>query len=104
MTVWAGNGGGIYYAGRGGNSRRTAGMGLVTFNGEASGDVLTAAAPGADKLIAGAGAKTLTGGTSTGSMTLQAGSGADTLIAAWVRRRSLWAPATAASPWAGRVD
>ncbi len=81
VTVQAGAGGGTYYAGSGGGSHLTAGAGLVTFYGEASGDVLTAAGPAADRLVAGAGAETLSGGTSTGSTTLQAGSGQDTLIA-----------------------
>jgi subtilisin-like proprotein convertase family protein len=81
VTVQAGSGGGVYYAGTSGNSQLLAGSGLVTFYGEAPGDVLTAAGTGADRLIAGAGTETLSGGASTGSITLQAGSGGDTLIA-----------------------
>jgi subtilisin-like proprotein convertase family protein len=81
VTVQAGNGGGTYYAGSGGGSVLTAGSGVVTFYGEASGDVLTAAGTGADKLIAGAGTETLSGGASTGSITIQAGSGTNTLTA-----------------------
>lgn len=81
VIVQAGSGGGTYYAGTGGNSQLTAGTGLVTFHGAASGDVLTAAGSAADKLIAGAGNETLNGGTATGSIILQAGSGADWLIA-----------------------
>ena len=81
VNVQAGSGGGTYYAGTAGGSHLAAGTGLVTFYGEASGDVLAAAGSAADTLIAGAGTETLSGGTSTGPITLQAGSGADTLIA-----------------------
>jgi subtilisin-like proprotein convertase family protein len=81
VTVQAGTGGGTYYAGTGGNSQLTAGTGIVTFYGEASGDVLTAAGAVADRLVAGAGTETLSGGASTGLITLQAGSGTDTMTA-----------------------
>lgn len=81
VIVQARAGGGIYYAGTGGNSQLTAGAGIVTFYGAASGDVLTAAGSAADRLIAGTGNETLSGGAATGSIVLQAGSGADTLIA-----------------------
>ncbi|MGD0102904.1 MAG: S8 family serine peptidase [Rhodopila sp.] len=81
VMVQAGAGGGTYYAGSAGNSHLIAGTGLVTFYGEVSGDLLTAAGSPADTLIAGAGAETLSGGSATGSITLQAGSGADTMIA-----------------------
>jgi subtilisin family serine protease len=81
VTVQAGIGGGTYYAGTGGGSHLTAGTGIVTFYGEATGDVLTASGAGADRLIAGGGTETLSGGSSTGSITLQAGSGTDTMTA-----------------------
>lgn len=81
VTVQAGTGGGTYYAGTGGGTHLTAGTGIVTFYGEATGDVLTASGAGADRLIAGGGTETLSGGSSTGSITLQAGSGTDTMTA-----------------------
>jgi subtilisin family serine protease len=81
VSIAAGVGGGTYYAGHAGGSHLMAGSGLVTFYGEADGDILTAAGTANDVLIAGAGAETLAGGAATGAITLVGGSGNDLMTA-----------------------
>ncbi len=81
VSVQAGVGGGVYYAGSGEGSQLTAGAGKVVFYGGATGDVLTAAGAASDTLIAGAGNELLVGGTATGTVVMQGGRGNDIMTA-----------------------
>jgi subtilisin family serine protease len=81
VSVQAGAGGGVYYAGSAEGSQLTAGTGKVVFYGGASGDVLTAAGAANDTLIAGAGSESLVGGTATGTLAMQGGRGSDIMTA-----------------------
>ncbi len=81
VLVQAGVGGGVFYAGTGGDNLLTAGSGKVVFYGGASGDVLTAAGAAGDTLIAGAGSESLLGGTATGNLVMLGGSGNDIMTA-----------------------
>jgi subtilisin family serine protease len=81
VSVQAGVGGGVYYAGSAEGSQLTAGTGKVVFYGGASGDVLTAAGAANDTLIAGAGSESLVGGAATGTLEMQGGLGCDIMTA-----------------------
>jgi subtilisin family serine protease len=81
VSVLAGVGGGVYYAGSAEGSQLMAGTGKVVFYGGASGDVLTAAGAANDTLIAGAGSESLVGGTATGTLEMQGGRGNDIMTA-----------------------
>jgi subtilisin family serine protease len=81
VAIQAGVGGGVFYAGTGGNSRLVAGTGAVTFYGAAAGDVLTAGGAANDVLTAGAGKEWLLGGSATGNLTMLGGSGNDIMTA-----------------------
>jgi len=81
VLVQAGVGGGVFYAGTGGDSLLTAGSGKVVFYGGASGDVLTAAGAASDTLIGGTGSESLLGGTATGNLVMLGGSGNDIMTA-----------------------
>jgi hypothetical protein len=81
VLIQAGAGGGVYYAGSGGDSLLAAGTGKVVFYGRASGDVLAAAGAANDILVAAAGSEALTGGGNTGSLTMLGEAGADAMTA-----------------------
>ncbi len=81
VSVQAGVGGGVYYAGSAEGSQLTAGTGKVVFYGGASGDILTAAGAANDTLIAGAGSELLVGGAATGTVVMQGGRGNDMMTA-----------------------
>lgn len=79
-TVHAGSGGGWFGAGTGGNSTLQAGGGATFLQGAANGDVLIGAAGGATWMQAGAGNETLLGGNSSGTVTMQLGTGSDHVV------------------------
>lgn len=81
VLIQAGAGGGVYYAGTGGDSQLIAGTGKVVFYGGASGDVLAAAGAANDILVGGAGSEALLGGSNTGTLSILGGSGSDTMAA-----------------------
>lgn len=80
VTLNGGSGGGVFFGGGGGNNVMNSGTGQVSMFGGGNNDLLVATGSANDVLVASAGAETLDGSASSGSLAFFGGLGPDVMI------------------------